>query len=94
MANLTEVRALDVAGFLFIHIHIPSGSPWDAVVLDITQKWNRNVVSPLLLKNNKIFFLIYGLSEQQRRKGRDSISSVHSDQYSQHREKGKTFFKI
>lgn len=38
MAHLTEVKALDVAGFLFIYIHIPSGSPWDAVVLDITQK--------------------------------------------------------
>lgn len=46
MTNLTEVKALDVAGFLFIYIHIPSGSPWDAVVFDITQKWSRNVVSP------------------------------------------------
>lgn len=93
MAILTEVRALDVAGFLFIHIQIPSGSPWDAVVLDITQKWSRNVVSPLLLKNNKIFCLIYGLPEQQERKGRDSISSVHSDLYSQHstERKGKPF---
>lgn len=38
MAHVTEVKALDGAGFLFIYIHIPSGSPWDAVVLDITQK--------------------------------------------------------
>lgn len=47
MANLTEIKALNVLGFLFIiGIDIVSVSPWNAVVLDV-QKWIRKMICPL-----------------------------------------------
>lgn len=48
MANLTEIKALNVVGFLFIiGIVIASVRPWNAVVLDGVQKWIRKMICPL-----------------------------------------------
>lgn len=83
-------------GWIFVYLY--SYPIWESLgcccIRHHTKMKQKCGLSSLLLKNNIIFSVIYRVSEQQGRKGRDSFGSLILTSTHNTTQKGGTFLKI